>query len=92
MKTIVTSSVPVPRPGAIAPRPAARAGGYAQPQATRLRRRPGARTPLMSDGESAKAAMERIEDGVDIANAERAGVEAGLRLLRNERAMSGLPA
>jgi hypothetical protein len=48
--------------------------------------------PLTSDGERAKALMDRIEDELDIANAERAGVEAGLLLLRNERAMSGLPA
>jgi hypothetical protein len=48
--------------------------------------------PLISEVESAQALMDRIESAVDIANAERAGVEAGLRLLRNERAMSGLPA
>ena len=65
---------------------------HAQPQAPRLRRGPGARVPLMGDGESAKALIDRIEYEADIASAERAGVEAGLLLLRNERAMCGLPA
>ena len=94
MKTTTKSRVVVPRARAIAPRPAAagRARGYEQPQASRLRRGAGARTALMSDAGSAQALTDRIEYEDDIANAERAGVDSGLRLLRNERAMCGLPA
>jgi hypothetical protein len=42
----------------------------------------------MGDGESSRTLTDRIEYEADLANAERAGVEAGLRLLRNQRAMT----